>query len=125
MHGLGATFRTAAYLQWIPYAATSLLAVGLRRRPDILSFSLAAVIACGSYGWWWFDGLAEVRRRENEPTTRHALGNIAPDLEGQIGAFGALLWPAVVVVSVGIATLVGWAVSRRAKRSPPPTIVRG
>jgi hypothetical protein len=60
--------------------------------------------------------LAEVRRIENEPVRRRALGNLFPDIEGQTGAVGALLWPIVVVVIIGGMTLVGWAASGGTRR---------
>jgi hypothetical protein len=112
---LGATFRIAAFLQPIPFAAAAILAVCLRRRPEILGYSLAAVIGGGSFGWWWLSGLAELRRIENEPVRRGALGNILPDIEGQVGSVKALLWPVAVVVIIGGLTLIGWAASRRTR----------
>src|SRR5689334_13935326 len=93
LRSLGATFRIAAYLQSTPYAASNILTAGLRHRPRILGFAHAAVIGCGSYGGWWLGGLAEVRRVENEPVRRRSLGNILPDIEGQVGAVRAVLWP--------------------------------
>jgi len=113
---LGATFRVAAFLQLIPFAAACVLAVCLRRRPDILGFARAGVIGCGLYGWWWLAGLADVRRIENEPVRRRALGNILPDIEGQVGSVEAMFWPIVVVVVIGGATLIGWAVSASIRR---------
>src|SRR4051794_6670341 len=83
--GLGASFRTAALVQPVPFAAAALLAVGLRRRPAILGAVLAAAVGCGAFGWWWLSSLADVRRVENEPVRRRALGNILPDIEGQAG----------------------------------------
>jgi hypothetical protein len=60
--GLGAAYRTAAYLQPLPFAAAALLAVCLRRQPAAMGFVLAAVVGCGGYGWWSLSGLEEVRR---------------------------------------------------------------
>jgi hypothetical protein len=116
---LGSTFRTAAFLQPIPYVAAVALAVGLRRRPAVLAFTLAGVVGCGAYGWWWLSGLAEIRRIENEPVRRNALGNILPDIEGEAGAVKALVWPLVVAVIVGGLTLVGWLAVGRG-RPPRP-----
>ncbi len=117
---LGARFQIAAYLQLIPFIEASILAICLRHRPEILKFSLAAVIVCGAFGGWWLSGFAELRRWENEPVTRRALGNILPDLEGQAASVEALLWPGVVIVVIGGATLIGWAISRAREK---PTAV--
>lgn len=120
--GLGSAFRTAAFLQPIPYLTAAVLAVCLRRRPAILAFTLAAVVGCGAYGWWWLSGLEEVRRVENEPVRRNALGNILPDIEGEAGAAGAFVWPFVAAAVVGGVTLVGWfAVGRTGPRRPRPS----
>jgi hypothetical protein len=111
--GLGAAFRTAAFLQPVPFAVAAGLAVWGRRRPVVLGHVLAAVVGCGAYGWWWLSGLEEVRRTESEPVRRNALGNILPDIEGEAGAAKALLWPAVVAGVIGASGLAGWAATRR------------
>jgi hypothetical protein len=113
---LGETFRIAAFLQPIPFVAAAILAVFLRRRPWILGIAFAAVVACGVFGGWWLADLAEVRRVENEPTRRRAMGNIFPDLEGQVGAGESFVWPFAAGVIIGVATLVGWATSGRKRR---------
>lgn len=119
---LGEAYRIAAFLQPVPYLAAAVLAVRLRHRPAIVAFILAAVAACGGFGWWWLSALAEVRRIENEPVRRHALGNILPDAEGEFGAVVAFLWPAVVAAVVGGLALIGWAAARpaRLRRSMKP-----
>src|SRR6516225_3021357 len=84
--GLGAAYETAAYLQPVPFAVAAGLAVAFRRRPVVLACVLAAVVLCGAYGAWWLGELEGVRLVENQPVRRNSLGNIAPDIEGQIGA---------------------------------------
>lgn len=119
--GLGSAYRTAAFLQPIPYVAAVAAAAGLRRRPAVVAFLLAGVVGCGAYGAWWLSGLAEIRRVENEPVRRNALGNIFPDIEGEAGAVEAWVWPLVVAVILGGLTFVGWlAVGRR----PGPQVTR-
>jgi phosphotransferase system glucose/maltose/N-acetylglucosamine-specific IIC component len=114
---LGSAYRTAAFLQPIPYVLAIVVAIGLRRRPAVVAFLLAGVVGCGAYGAWWLSGLAEIRRVENEPVRRNALGNIFPDIEGEAGAVEAWVWPLVVAVIVGGLTFVGWlAVGRGAGR---------
>jgi hypothetical protein len=110
---LGNTFRFAAFLQPIPFAIAALLAIVVRRRPAIVGTVLVAVTACGVYGWWWLSGLEEIRRIENEPVRRGALGNILPDIEGQAGAVKAILWPLLVVAAIGGAASIAWLATRR------------
>jgi len=112
---LAERFQFAAYLQPIPYATAIAFALCLRRRLKILKFLFAAVIGCGAFGGWWLGGLAELRRTENEPVRRRALGNILPDIGGQVASVEALLWPFVAIGIIGAATLIGWAQSRNAR----------
>ena len=92
----------------------------LRRRPAVLGLLLAAAVGCGAFGWFWLSGLADVRRLENEPVRRHALGNILPDIEGQAGAVKAFLWPVAATGLIGGVALVGWAVARRSATGGRP-----
>ena len=117
---LGATYRNEAFLQLVPFAGAALLAVCLRRRPVILRFVLAATVGCGAFGWWSLSGLAEVRRKENMPVRRQALGNILPDVEGQAGAVTAFLWPVVAAGVIGGSALVGWLATGRTPRVAGP-----
>jgi amino acid transporter len=120
--GLGSMFRFAAYLQLIPFAIAAALALVARRRAAVGGTILIAVIACGVYGWWWFSGLEEVRRFENEPVRRRALGNIFPDIESQAEAVKAMLWPLVVVAVIGGAALIA-CLATRTHKSPARSLV--
>jgi hypothetical protein len=123
--GLGAAFRTAAFLQPVPFAVAALLAVVLRRRPAVQGLVLSAAVGCGAFGWWWLSGLADLRRLENEPVRRRALGNILPDIEGQAGVVKAFLWPAVVAGVIGGSAFVGWAATGRNSRVTGPKVDGG
>jgi hypothetical protein len=124
---LGEAYRLAAFLQPLPFVAAAAVAVGLRRRPAVLAFTLAAVVGCGAFGGWWLSGPAETRRVENEPVRRNALGNILPDFGGEAGAVEAFLWPVAAAGVVGVLTLIGWATTRnsRPRRAAGPARATG
>lgn len=120
---LGARFKTAAFLQLVPFVAASVLAVCLRRRPDILIFSIAAVIGCGLLGGWWLSGIADDRRAESASARHRDVGDLFPNLGGQVGSLEAMIWPSAEIVVIGGATMIGWAASRTKRRISRPASI--
>jgi hypothetical protein len=109
---LGTVYRLAAFLQPVPYLAAAAAAVLLRRHARVLVFLLTAVVVCGAFGWWRIVCLADTREWENAPVTRNALGNIAPDSGGYLGAVEVVVWPVVVGLAFGGAIWIGRATRR-------------